>query len=197
MIDIVVNETDKPVIKRLKASLSKKFNANSEGDIDNAVRLANYLVAIDKVSEAENLLNSFLYFNYSEKPEKLQHLWPANGQGIVLLSHIQGFKNDEEERKKTIKSIMVNDYNESSSESPYQRLLYDYRNNEHYLNYYVEESHKYRCEILSQECLTFIYWKETWDFILYKESQRFDSELEKIESVIDKCYLLLRKEILG
>ncbi len=62
---------------------------------------------------------------------------------------------------------------------------------------YVEESHKYRCEILSQECLTFVYCKETWDFTLYKEAQRFDNELDKIEGIIDRCYLLLKKEIIG
>ena len=196
MISISLNENERPVIKRLKSALRKKFNPNSENDIDSAVMLCNYLVAIDKQDEAKGILTSFLYFNYSDKLEKYEHIWPSNAQGLVLLSYIESQFGDKTRQQELANIVVKDDYNYSVNETHFQKILYDYRSNEWNLNNYMNETHKYRCQIIGQENLNFLYWKQTWKYILYYEARRFNDELEKIEGIVDETYSLLREEIL-
>ncbi|MCB1874889.1 MAG: hypothetical protein KDH88_02845 [Chromatiales bacterium] len=195
MIHTEINEDDEPTIKRLKARLRKKFNPDKEGDVDSAVRLANYLVAVGRMDEAAQILEGLLRFSYRELPEKVQHVWPANAQGLVLLSYIDEFENDRERKSVPIRGVLNNDYNLSEHETHFQKLLYDYRNNEWIMKIYGEESCKFRCEMLSQECLTFLYWRQTWGEILFLEAQRFEDEQEKIDGIIKVVYEKLKDEI--
>lgn len=195
MIQVTSLENDRPIIKRLKTSLNKSFKANSESDIDSAVKLANFLVACERIDEAKALLESFLYFQYSDKEERYAHVWPANTQGLVLLSYIADLTNNPTRKEEIISAVVADDYHHSESETHFQKLLYDYRNHEWYSGYYHQETHKYRCDILSQQCLTFLYWRQTWDKVLYLEAQRFDDEFEKIDGILSTTYELLREEI--
>lgn len=196
MLNIIEVDSEPKIIQRMKKSLMKKFRPNSENDIDQAIQLSNYLYAIGEVQQSKDLLYSFLYFKYEDKDENHQHLWASNAQGLVLLAYIELESNNNSQKLKLIGPVVKEPYKGDVGEGYFKELLYDYRHFEWHSVHYRDESHKYRCEILCQEILTFLYWRETWEPIMMVfDAQKFPDELEKIEKIINVAFSLLKEEL--
>src|SRR5690554_2483847 len=77
------------VIDSLVGRLRKKFSPTSEKDVDDAICLANYLFCIDRVAQAGDLLESFVFDVADiEDNEGRKYLWPNVMYGFVLLAQI-------------------------------------------------------------------------------------------------------------
>lgn len=196
MLNIVFNENDRPIIERLKKKLSNKFRPNSEYDIKLATRLAHYLFAIDDVESSKTLLESFLYFDEFEKEERHQHLWLENTDGLVLLSYIERLSGNDNRSRKLIS--LVNENNFFSVDDPeeyYQTLEELYEDHEFHLKEYLNETHKYRCEVLSQLFMRFLFFEEMQELTLSIDPQRQVVELKKIDGILIKLNELLKEEL--
>lgn len=190
-LNLSVSEHDLPVIRRMKKSLLKRFKITSENDISEATKLANYLYAIGEVEEATNLIDSFVRVYYQEEEG---HLWSANAQAIVLMSFIAGINSDVEEQEKYRNLIRDNDICSTHYSSRYEWLkecLEDHLGN---VDYALTETQKYKCEILGQEALTFLYFRVMLPFYESEAPPQIGKELD---SLIERCYEMLRAALEG
>lgn len=70
-------------IKDLMAKLSKKFEITKSSDLEKAVELSTYLLAIRKNQESEDLLKSFIY---EIKYDTRSYSWGHRNDGLSVLA---------------------------------------------------------------------------------------------------------------
>jgi len=190
---LVVNESpdDIQIIKRAKKSLVKGFKLTSSNDINKAVMLANYLLALDKYKESAELLDSFIYqVNY--EPDK-EDIWGSNGQGVILRAYIAAIQNDRKTQGSLIKIIGDNDIM-SDRCGRYVFFLEDLEEHNSNMEYAMAETQKYKCEVIGQEGLKFLYYYEMLPF--YKDDAPSNLE-QDLKLVIEKCYSSLKDALIN
>lgn len=155
-LDIDLTDKDLQLIKRKKGRLIKSFNAKTENDIEEAIELANYLVALGEYRQAQHLLESFIYTD--PKVEKGE-LWVINGQGVVLLAYICRMTNKFDSYRKYITALEKNDlWPTDISQISWVRMhIKDYKK---VVNHALGETQKYKCMYIGQQVLSFMYFYE-------------------------------------
>jgi len=186
VLDIHQSSNDPSIIVSVKKSLQKRFKLTSYKDVEKAVMLANYLVCFGRTDEATKLLDCFiLEIPYQEDREDL---WNSVGQGIILRAYIASNDNDEVLHNKLIDIINDSDImtDRCGRYELYLECLEDHADN---IDRAVTETQKYKCEIWSQEALTFLYFYEMLPFY----NDEVPSHLEQdIKSLVEKCYAELK-----
>ena len=175
----------------LRAKLKKSFNPSSYRDLDTAVQLANYLVALGEFAEARLLLDSFI--DGIEYDETREDLWGSNGQGIILRAYISEFLGDHVRQKDLLAKIDSEDII-SSSETRFDYFSESKEEYEGNISYALDETQKHKCASLGQEALTFLYFDQ---MAKYSNDPHFDKEsLEEIKRIVDDIYVLLRDSLI-
>lgn len=183
-IELVISPSkqDLPIIKRLKKSLGKGIRLLSPNDIDKAVQLANYLYCLDKQEEASALLDSFIY-KVKSLPDR-RDVWGANGQGVILRSKIASDCNDEKLRG-TLVSVISNDDILSDNVSWHEHYLAMREEHESNMSYAYTETPKYKCAVIAQEALNFLYFLQMLPTYQSKPAEQI---YEEINALVIKCY---------
>lgn len=185
---------DSSIICKLKNSLLNKYRAKSYKDIDKAVELANYMVSLENYSEAQDFLESFVYL------DPTLHdiiLWSSNAQGILLLAYISRKTQQKEAYHKYI-SILVNHdlWPRDMRRLTWYKLCEKEYDSE--VRYALTEPQKYKCSIIGQEFLTFLYFYEilylyeTPNLFTRLRTKRLTSILTESQGLLKDC--LLSKE---
>ncbi len=188
-LDLKEIPEDNKFLARTKRTLLKNFNIGSGNRIDDAVLLATYLKVIGRIDESSALLESFVYGVESKSDRRDQ--WGAVGQGILLLAAIYREKGDSNKERELV-SYIVEDDIMSDRLSRAEYLAEDLSEHHEIIDYYKQESHKYRCRILAQQILTFTYFYEM--FPTYQHEVH-ESEKLVIEKIIETTSSLLAEEI--
>lgn len=181
----------KKLIKSLSGSLAKSFKLTSYKDLDKTVFLANYFFSLGEIAEAKKILESFV-FKVPYKDDR-QDLWGSNGQGIVLLAHICGLEGHEDERVKVISIVFDNDIR-SDRCGRYDLFIEHYEDHNKKMDYAFSETQKYKCEVIGQEALTFLYFYEMLPFYKNEVTSDFES---RVKGIVDYCYAELKKALIG
>lgn len=179
------------IIKKMKKSLAKSFKPTRENDIDNAVVLSNYLLCLGKIEEAGELLNSFIYLDPNAQKD---HLWPANGQGIILLAYIARIGQRREEEQSLVELIYAEDIVDTFNYTKYELYLTDFEDHDKTMDLALNETQKYKCSIIGQEALTFLYFYEMLPFYKEEVPDGFKAELEGLYL---RCYTKLKVALLN
>lgn len=191
MLITEIKEEDNKFIKRTKKTLLKNFKISSYNQLDDAVALAVYLVAISRKQEAIDLLESFVHS--VESKDDRRDLWGSVGQGVILLAYLMGLRGETEKERQLVQKITNDDY-QSDRLTKAEFLAEDLAEHHENMDYYLEETHKYRCRILAQEILTFTYY---YELLPSFQHQLHSSEKDVITQIISKVYGLLKNEILN
>jgi hypothetical protein len=196
-LKINISEVKSKPVLNLAKSLQKKFRPGSQNDISDAVVLSCYLYILGKVEASIELLYSFLYFNYKDKPESQRHLWVDNCEGLLLLAYIQ----DREGLKKI--SIDLNYImGEESIVDPVEFM-------KDQLKYYIEdnskvqilaenESPKYMCLLYAQQVLRFISVIVLWPHFSHNGRVKYlfnTVELKNVEELLEANINSLRRAL--
>ncbi len=160
-LNIDITSIKNRVISNLAKRLMGKFRPSSQNDISDAILLACYFYFTGNAKEAINLLESFLYFSYEEKPEAQRHLWVDNCEGILLLAYIQRCEGIKPVETK-LKYIMGNDAQVNPTKFMLDDLRYSIKSNEKYLKQANTETPKYQCQTYVQQVLKFISLTLLW-----------------------------------
>lgn len=180
---ISINEPDAPndyqSIRVLKNSLLNSFSAAEEKEIVKAVTLANCLFTLGNTDEALTLLESFVYFSPGEQARQL---WTANGQGIVLLSAIYRIINERAREHELIQLLQEDDIVDTANCSRYELFLVHLANHDKNMRYAVSETQQYKCSLMSQEVLKFLYFSQMLPFYVEETPARFDMKLKRLLS---------------
>ena len=188
----ITEHADEPlIIKRMKKSLAKSFKPTRESDIDNAVVLSNYLHCLGKTEEAGELLNSFIYLDPNSQKD---HLWPANGQGIILLAYIARIKQRRGEEQSLLELIYAEDIVDTFNYTKYEHYLSDFEDHDKTMDLALKETQKYKCSMIGQEALTFLYFYEMLPFYKEEVPKGFKAELEGLYL---RCYSELKVALLN
>ena len=180
---------DNKFLVRTKKTILSNFNITSSNQVTKTVFLATYLYALGRKNEAQELLESFVYkINYNPVREDL---WGSNGQGIILLASIYRDSGNIEKHKQLVSIIKNNDIM-SDRESRAVFLKEDLSEHQEILNYYQQESPKYRCQILAQQILTFTYY---YEMLSTFKTEVDKSKIDLITKIIKDTSALLKGEI--
>lgn len=185
-LKIELNEADLPIVNRMKKQLLKSFNETSCNDVEKAVELANYLVAMKRYEEAQLFLESFVYLD----PNAYDlDLWVTNAQGLVLLVYIMRVTDQSKSYDKYISILIEHDIYPSDIGCK-KWVKMHLEDHDKTVNYALGETHKYKCAYLGQEVLSFMYFYET---LCVRESLGFWGKglSKKIESTFFSSQALL------
>ena len=199
MLDLTELKNDRPIIARLKKTLLSKFRPNSENDIQLALQLSHYLLSIDDVESSRRLLESYLYFDMSEKEEKHEHLWHWNSHGILLLAYLEQLSGNHSRSDKLINIVEKSDYfscDESDRHQYYDELEDLHEEYDFHLSEYMSETHKLRCQVLSQICIGYLFFFVLQNLTLSSDTERMKDQLPIVCERIDKLNGLLKDELL-
>lgn len=189
-LDIKQNEQDLPIIKRIKNSLLNKYNPNKEKDIESVVELANYLVALQEYEQAKKLLESSIYLDPSHRSEDL---WVTNAQGIVLLVYIARITGQSDLYKKYIQILVEHDmWPIDIGRTKWVKMhIYDHKKK---VDYALTETQKYKCGIIGQEVLSFMYF---YEILFIYERPKFLTKimLKDVEEILTNSQELLREAL--
>lgn len=196
MLNINPNKDDRPIVSRMKKLLIGKFRPNSENDIDLAIRLSHYLMVLGKLDESKLLLNSFLYFDQSEKGENYQHLWYSNCYGILLLAMVELALGNKKRSSELCAIVEGGDYFHTDEEDHYYIELKDLKDDyEFHIKDYLNETHKFRCQVISQLYINFLFFSMLPNLTLGYDSELMKSESADIKAKMDILNGLLKDQL--
>lgn len=188
-LKLEIKPDDIKIVAGSKKSLIKQFKLTSYKQIDNAVWLALYLYVSGSVEEAKALLESFVYD--VETVEGRRDLWGSNGNGILLLAHI--YRNQQNKTKETeLVDIIINDDIMTDRTTRGNLLREEFEYHSERMEWYPNETHKYRCEILGERFFSFLYFLELLPTYSHELSQQ---EKNKISKVLDDVIKRLSNEL--
>lgn len=198
MLDINTSENDPPINTSMKKSLLKRFRPNSKNDIETAIRLAHFIFMVGDANAARKLLESFLYFDMSEKEEKYEHLWYWNSHGIVLLAYLYKLEGKQDDCRKLVDIVEKSDFFQAEdSELHYEDLEELHDDYRFHMNDYLNETHKIRCQILNQFFISYLFFSTMREVTLSSDRERMVSELKIINERINNLQKLLEDELLN
>lgn len=196
MLKINPSKGDRPIIARMKKSLLAKFRPNSESDIDLAIRLSHYLFVLNKLDESKLLLSSFLYLDENEKDENYEHLWYLNSYGILLLAMVELTLGNKERSSELCSIVEGSDYFKIDKEDHYHIELQDLKNDyDFHIKDYLNENHKFRCQVLSQLYINLLFFDMLPNLTLGYDSELMRSESLDIKAKIVNLNGLLKDEL--
>lgn len=108
MLKLIETESDNAFLRRKKKSLSKKFKPTQSKTIEEANALAVYLIVLERLDEAHQLLAS-----YAEQIPYVEHRWErweATCKAILLLSFLESGKDNETESNRLCQIVLNQDY---------------------------------------------------------------------------------------
>lgn len=195
-LNIDLKDIENKTVHNLAKRLEDRFRPNSDNDISDAVTLASYLYILGKPSEAIGLLESFIYFNYEDKPEKYRHLWVSNCEGLLLLVYIQknqGIVPIEHD----LVYVMGPDSEVNPVKFMHNDLKYSLKSNVQYLDHALTETDKYKCQTYAQQVLKFISLVVLWPY--YSNKTIFMGfkpvKINMVTSVLDQNIDLLKSAL--
>ncbi len=167
---LTLSDQDLPIIGRMKSSLLRRFRPTNADDIEKAIELANYLVILKDYNQAQTFLESFIYLD--PKSNHL-HLWVTNAQGLLLLVHIT---RATKQREKYEKYISILEAHDMWPRDIGRLRWYSMHKEEHAgtIKSALGSTHKYKCGIIGQEVLTFMYFDE---ILLIRETPGYLTKL--------------------
>ncbi|MEX2475767.1 hypothetical protein [Marinobacter sp.] len=171
-------------MKRSRQSLLNNFKSSSGKQLHQAAIFANYLVALDFLAEAIEFLEG--YVNDIECDDENIDQWGHVGQGIILLSALYRRVGSSDAANKQLDRILKNDIVVGDKA---EDLAYRLSDHEGEMEYAETQTKKYRCEMISQEILRFLYYLEMWP--QFKVNVH-PSEKEVVESLVQRSYEKLR-----
>ena len=172
----------------LAKKLERKFSLTSEVCLDNAVCLANYLFALGEVDQARELLESFVFDVRSV--EGRRDLWGSVGHGLILLAHI--YRTSEPDKASRIIAALDEDDFYTSAMTRYEIFQSDFESHQNIMDYAFTETPKYKCEVIGQEALNFLYFHEM--IPVTREPLPADFA-DTLRGLIDDCYHHLREAL--
>lgn len=156
MIDLAGITENFSETRRLKRKLSKEFKKSNCDDVENAITLASYLVALNMMDQARSFLESFVYLDPEENDADV---WVYNGHGLALLAYISRIQGDSNLQLKVAEILNQNDlWPVDIGVVRWVKMhLKDYPK---IVSHATTESTRYKCEYLSQQFLAFLYFHE-------------------------------------
>jgi len=176
------------VIAALVKKLERKFSLRSEACLDDAVCLANYLFALNEVDQARELLESFVFDVRYE--EGRQDLWGAVGNGRILLAHI--YRKTEPARASRIVAAVDEEDFYSQMKTRYEMCQSNLEDHQKTMDYAFTETPKYKCEVIGQEALNFLYF---YEMIPVTREPLPEDFADTLRGLIDDCYHHLREAL--
>lgn len=176
------------VLGALVKKLERKFSLTSEVNLDDAVCLANYLFALGEVDQASELLESFVF--EVESLEDRRDLWGAVGYGLILLAHI--YRVSAPDKAARIVSMLSEDDFHTSSKSRYEIFLNNFEDHQRKMDYAFTETPKYKCEVIGQEALNFLYF---YEMIPVTREPLPEDFVDTLRGLIDESYKHLRQAL--
>lgn len=191
MVTLKIDEhpNDPKIISSSKKSLLRSFKITSYKHIDRAVWLALYLYLSGRESQAQSLLDSFVFEIQSS--ENCIDLWSSNGMGILLLAYIYG-KAGNKEREAELVNVIINDDIMTDRATRGELLREEFEYHEERMEWYPNETHKYRCEILGERFFMFLYFLELIPTFRHEIS---DEDVSLINEILDDVRAKLVSEI--
>lgn len=195
-LDLKPNVGDRPIVSRMKKTLLSRFRPNSENDIELALRLAHYLMVLGELEESKAFLESFLYFDEGEKDENHEHLWFFNSYGILLLALIELALNNQDKCACLCNLVEVSEYFRVDKNDHYYEELTDLHDDyEFHIKDYINETHKFRCQVLSQLYLNYLFFSMLPKLTLGFDRSVMDTEFKIIKKNMDSLHSLLKDEL--
>ena len=177
--------------------MEKRFRPSSQDDISDAVVLSCYLYVLGQVQASIDLLNSFLYFDYREKPESQRHLWVDNCEGLLLLAYIQG-QAGLDKIQLDLKTIMGEDSQVDPKKFMKGELKYFLDSSTTILKTAESETPKHQCLSYAQQVLRFISVVVLWPYFSKRDSVNIwfkTVKLSTVEELLAENISLLRQSL--
>lgn len=193
MVTLKIEEhvDDPKIIARSKKNLLRSFKVTNYKHIDRAVWLALYLYLSGREAQAMSLLESFVF--EVQPSEDRRDLWGSNGMGVLLLAHIYGKAGDNEKEFELV-NIIINDDIMTDRATRGILLREEFEYHKERMEWYPNETHKYRCEILGERFFTFLYFLELLPTFRHETSEQ---EVSLINEILNDVRAKLVSEIEG
>lgn len=190
MLKLVVDQDDLPIIKRKKKSLLSRFHATQFKDLERAIELACYLVVSMKKGEARVFLKSFIPMQPIDGREDL---WVVHANGVLLLAFISKDQGHLQEYNEYIKVLNEHDLWPTDIRR-FNWIRMHVKDHNNIVKYALTETQKYRCEVFSQQFLSFLYFHE----MLYQNGKPTVMERlyeNKVTQYLKQCQSMLHEAV--
>jgi len=166
-------------LKRFKKSWEKRFRHTRMNELYQGVELANYLIALQRESEAKELLH------FITDPIEFSgnyNIWSPAGAGIALLASLLR-KEKSSDYERVISKIEENGYyNPKRRKAYYTETLLEH---ESLLKEAMHDTQKWGCHSLSGQLMRLTYHTET-AYRGFEDTDTFDIPL--LEKLIEETY---------
>lgn len=193
MLKIDIADVESEPVVNLAKSLKRQFRPNSMNDISDAVVLSCYLYVLGLENESAQLLKSFLYFKYEDKPDPNRHLWVDNCQGILLLEYIEKLQ-EEKASTLSLSYIMGPEATISPVKFMKSQLRIFLADHPKTIRHAKSESPKYKCQTYAQQLLRCVEFIVLWGEFARSGSVRFRLKqvtLQDVRDIFDELASLL------